>query len=325
MRRREFISFLGSAATFWPFVACAQQPVIGFLGAAAPEEYEIRLRSFREGLKSAGYFEGQNVTVNYRWAQGHNEQLPALAAELARSQIAVLVAGGGTAAAVAAKAATSTIPVVFAVAVDPVSVGLVPSLNRPGGNLTGVTNLNADMGPKRLELLRQLIPKATTVALLINPTNPTLAEPYTQLTKEAASSLGLQLHILQASNDKEIETAFSNLIELHADAVLVAPDVFFNTRNEELAALSLRHKMPTIYHYRPFPAAGGLVSYGSDEKEYYNLVGAYTGRILKGDKPADLPIQRSTKVELIINLKTAKALGITVPLDLIGRADEIIE
>ena len=325
MRRREFISLLGCAIMIWPLAAGAQQPVIGFLGASAPEEYEIRLRAFRQGLKDAGYVEGQNVTVNYRWAQGQNTQLPALATGEVRSQVSVLVAGGGTAAAVAAKAATSTIPIVFAVAVDPVSIGLVPSLNRPGGNLTGATNLNVDMGPKRLELLRQLIPKATTIVLLVNPTNPALTAPFTQKTTAAASSLGFQLHILQASNDNEIENAFSRLIQLPADGVVVAPDTFFNTRNELLAILSLRYKVPTIFHYRPFPAAGGLVSYGSDEKEYYYMVGAYAGRILKGDKPADLPVQRSTKVELIINLRTAKLLGIDVPLDLIGRADEIIE
>ena len=322
IRRREFITLLGGAAA-WPVAASAQQPampVVGILAVNSAEANALRMRAFREALSAAGYVDGQNVQIKYRWAEAH--RLPELASQLAQDQVAVLVAAGGTASALAAKAATATIPIVFAVAVDPVSIGLVPSLNRPGGNLTGVTNLNVDMGPKRLELLRQLIPKAKIIALLINPTNPALADPYMETTKAAASGLGLQLQILQARNDREIESAFSSLM---ADAVLVAPDVFFTSRTEQLAALSLRYKVPTIYQYRPFPAAGGLVSYGSDEREYYYLVGVYAGRILKGDKPADLPVQRSTKVELIINLKTAKTLGINVPLDLIGRADEIIE
>jgi ABC-type uncharacterized transport system substrate-binding protein len=329
MRRREFIFLLGGAASVWPLLAAYGQqptpPVIGFLGGVTEDKYAIRLEAFRQGLKDTGFVEGQNVTVEYRWAEGDNERLPSLAAELVQHHVAVIVAGGGTASALAAKAATATIPIVVATAVDPVEAGLVSSLNRPGGNLTGVNNLNVEMGPKRLELLRQLIPKAATVALLVNPTNPGIAEPFVRSSEAAAGSLGLQLHILQASTEKDLERAFERVVQLRADALVIMPDVFFTSRSKQLAELSLRYRVPTIYQYQPFAAAGGLISYSSDENEYYRLVGVYAGRILKGDKPADLPIQRSTKVELIVNLKTARAFGITVPLDLIGRADEIIE
>ena len=289
------------------------------------DKYAIRLDAFRQGLKDTGFVEGQNVTVEYRWAEDHNERLPSLVAELVQHHVAVIVAGGGAASALAAKAATATIPIVFATAVDPVEAGLVSSLNRPGGNLTGVHNLNVEIGPKRLELLRQLIPKAATVALLVNPTNPGLTEPFVRSSEAAAGSLGLQLHILQASTEKDLEKTFERVAQLRADALVIMPDVFFTSRSKQLAEHSLRYRVPTIYQYQPFAAAGGLISYSTDENEYYRLVGVYAGRILKGDKPADLPIQRSTKVELIVNLKTARAFGITVPLDLIGRADEIIE
>jgi putative ABC transport system substrate-binding protein len=265
------------------------------------------------------------VAIEYRWAEGQNDRLPTLAAELVHRQVAVIVSGGGTPTAVAAKAATATIPIVFAVSSDPVKIGLVASLNRPGGNLTGVTSLNLEVGPKRLELLRELIPTATIIAVLVNPTNPNLAEPFTRVMKAAASTLGLQLHVLQASTDRDFDKVFAALVQLRADALVIGPDVFFTTRVEQLAALSLRHAVPTIYEYRPFVAAGGLMSYGSDETEYYRLLGAYTGRVLKGEKPTDLPVVQSTKVELIINLKTAKTLGINVPNTLIGRADEVIE
>ena len=327
MKRREFIFLLGGAASVWPFSVYGQQPtspVIGFLGGVTEDKYAIRLDAFRQGLKDTGFVEGQNVTVEYRWAEGHNERLPSLAAELVQHHVAVIVAGG-TPSALAAKAATATIPIVAATAVDPVEAGLVSSLNRPGGNLTGVSNLNVEMGPKRLELLRQLIPKASAIALLVNPTNPGLAEPFVRSSETAAGSLGLQLHILQASTEKDLEKAFERVAQLRADALVVMPDVFFTSRSKQLAELSLRHRVPTIYQYHPFAAAGGLISYSSDENEYYRLVGVYAGRILKGDKPADLPIQRSTTVEMIINLKTARVFGINVPLDLIGRADEIIE
>jgi putative ABC transport system substrate-binding protein len=329
MRRREFIFFLlGGATSVWPLAVYGQQPtppVIGFLGGVTEDKYAIRLDAFRQGLKDTGFVEGQNVTVEYRWAEDHNERLPSLVAELVQHHVAVIVAGGGAASALAAKAATATIPIVFATAVDPVEAGLVSSLNRPGGNLTGVHNLNVEIGPKRLELLRQLIPKAATVALLVNPTNPGLTEPFVRSSEAAAGSLGLQLHILQASTEKDLEKTFERVAQLRADALVIMPDVFFTSRSKQLAEHSLRYRVPTIYQYQPFAAAGGLISYSTDENEYYRLVGVYAGRILKGDKPADLPIQRSTKVELIVNLKTARAFGITVPLDLIGRADEIIE
>jgi putative ABC transport system substrate-binding protein len=328
MQRREFITLLGGAAAVWPLTARAQQPampVVGFLGSASPDLYAIRLRAFRQGLKEAGYVEGQNVAFEYRWAEGQNNRLPVLAAELVQRQVAVIAAGGGTASAMAAKAATATIPIVFAVAVDPVNIGLVASLNRPGGNLTGITDLNVEMGPKRLELLRELIPTANIIALLVNPTNPILAESYSRALKAAASTLGLQLHVLQASTEQDFDPVFAALVQLRADALVIMPDNFFNARSEQLAALTLRHAMPAIFEYRPFVAAGGLISYGSNEIEYYRLVGVYTGRVLKGEKPADLPVVQSTKVELIINLKTAKALGITVPMPLSGRADEVIE
>jgi putative ABC transport system substrate-binding protein len=327
MKRRDFITLLGGAAAAWPLAARAQQPampVIGFLSSASPDSYATRLRAFRQGLKEAGYVEGQNLEIEYRWAEGQYNRLPELAAELVHRQVAVIVAGGGTPSAVAAKAATTTIPIVFAVAVDPIETGLVASLSRPGGNLTGVTNLNVEVGQKRLELLHELLPTATIIAVLVNPTSPT-TEPFLRALQPAARALGLQLHVLNASTDRDFDTVFATLGRLRAGALLISPDLFFYARVEQLAALSLRHAVPAIHQYRPFVAAGGLMSYASDETEYYRLVGIYAGKILKGDKPADLPVVQSTKVELIINLKTAKALGITVPLPLLGRADEVIE
>ena len=300
-------------------------PVIGFLSAASPDLYVTRLDSFRRGLKEGGYVEGQNVAIEYRWAEGKNDRLPALAADLVRRGVNVLVAGGGTPTAMAAKAATTTVPVVFAVAVDPVKAGLVASLTRPGGNLTGITNLGVEVGPKRLELLREMLPKATTIATLVNPANPALVEQYLQSVQPVARSLGVQLHVLNASTDRELETAFASLAQLHAGGLLIMPDVFFTTRAEQLAALSLRYAVAAAYVYRPFTAAGGLVSYGGEEVEYYRLVGIYAAKILKGEKPANLPVVQSSKVELIINLKTAKTLGINVPQPLAGRADEVIE
>jgi putative ABC transport system substrate-binding protein len=326
--RREFITLLGGAAAAWPLAASAQQstlPVIGFLSNASPDMYARRLYAFGQGLKESGFVEGKNVDVEYRWAEGHNSRLPALAAELVRRQVAVIVAAGGTPAALVAKAATTTIPIVFGVAVDPVEAGLVASLNRPGGNLTGVTNLNVEVGPKRLELVHELLPTATIIAVLVNPTSPNIAELFSRAMQQAARTLGLELHVLHAITDRDFEAAFARVLQLRAGALVISPDVFFNTRSEQLAALSLRHAVPAIYQYRPFAAAGGLMSYGSDETEYYRLVGIYSGKILKGEKPADLPVVQSTKVELIINLKTAEALGLTVPLPLLGRAEEVIE
>jgi putative ABC transport system substrate-binding protein len=328
VRRRDFIKVVAGSAAAWPLAAHAQQPampVIGFLSAASPDLYVTRLDSFQRGLKEGGYVEGQNVAIEYRWAEGKNDRLPALAADLIRRGVNVLVAGGGTPTAMAAKAATTTVPVVFAVAVDPVKARLVASLTRPGGNLTGITNLGVEVGPKRLALLREMLPKATTIATLVNPANPALVEQYLQSVQPVARSLGVQLHVLNASTDRELETAFASLAQLHAGGLLIMPDVFFTTRAERLAALSLRYAAAAAYVYRAFTAAGGLVSYGGDEVEYYRLVGIYAAKILKGEKPANLPVVQSSKVELIINLKTAKTLGINVPQPLAGRADEVIE
>jgi putative tryptophan/tyrosine transport system substrate-binding protein len=326
--RRELLAALCGAAVAWPLAARAQQPampVIGFLSNASPDLYSDRLRTFRQGLKDAGYVEGQNVEIDYRWAEGHNDRLPVLAAELVHRQVAVIAAAGGTPAALAAKAATATIPVVFGVAVDPVEVGLVASLSRPGGNLTGVTNLNAEVGPKRLELLHELLPAAPSLGVLVDPTSPTLAEAFWRRLEPAAHSLGVQLHMLHASTESDLDTVFPTLVQLRASGLIIGPGGFFVGRGKELGALSARHAMPTVFQYREFAAGGGLMSYGSDETDFYRLVGTYVGRILKGEKPGDLPVQQATKVELIINLKTARALGLTVPLPLLARADEVIE
>jgi putative tryptophan/tyrosine transport system substrate-binding protein len=325
-RRREFIALFGVAAGAWPLAARAQQPtmpVVGFLGSGSPEVYATRLRVFREGLKEAGYVEGQNVAIEYRWTKGQNDLLPKLAAELVQLRVAVIVAASGTPGAAAAKTATTTIPIVFGVAVDPVKAGLVASLNRPGGNLTGVTNLNVEIGPKRLELLHTLLPTATVFAVSVDPTGLVLTNEFS--LQAAARALGLQLHMLNASTERDFDSVFAAAIKLHASALIIGPGNLFSTRNEQLGALTVRHKMPAIGLWPEFAAAGGLLSYGSDETEYFRLVGIYTGRILRGDAPAELPVQESAKVKLIINLKTAKALGITVPLSLLGRADEVIE
>jgi putative tryptophan/tyrosine transport system substrate-binding protein len=328
VKRREFIMLLGGAAAAWPLAVRAQQPampVVGFLSSTSPDLYEHRLRPFGQGLKEAGYVEGQNVEIDYRWAEGQHDRLPALAAQLVQRRVAVIVAAGGTPSAMAAKAATATIPIVFGVAVDPVEVGLVASLSRPGGNVTGVTNLNVEVGPKRLELLRELLPSVTVIAVLVNPASPAIADPFVRGMQAAARTLGLQLHVLHASTERDFDTVFATLVQLRAGALVLGPDIFFNARSEQLAALTIRHAVPAIFQYRQYVAAGGLLSYGPSEKEYYRLVGVYTGRILKGAKPADLPIEQPIKFELMINLKTAKALGITVPPTLLARADEVIE
>ncbi len=326
MKRRTFITLIGGAAA-WPLAARAQQgavPVIGFLGILSPDLYEVRLRAFRQGLKETNSVEGQNVEIEYRWAEGQYNRLPVFATELVHRRVAV-IAASGTAAAVAAKAATATIPIVFGTAADPVEVGLVASLNRPGGNLTGVTNLNAEIGPKRLELLHAVVPRATIIALLVNPTIPTIAEPLSRDLQAAASTLGLKLQVLHASTERDFDTVFATLVKLQAGALVIGPDTLFTARSKQLGALTVRHAMPTIFQYREFAAAGGLMSYGGSNAEYYRLIGVYTGKILKGEKPGDLPVQRSTKIEFIINLKTARALGLTLPLDLLGLADEVIE
>jgi putative ABC transport system substrate-binding protein len=306
----------------------AQQPsmpVIGILAAASPDANAIRLRAFREGLRATGYAEGQNVNLEYRWAEASTDRLPELAAQLVHNRVAVIAAIGGSASALAAKAATTSIPVVVGIGTDPVSLGLVASFNRPGGNVTGVTNLNMEVGPKRLELLHELLPSATDVALLVNPAVPALAEPVVRTSQAAANVLGLRLHILNASSERDFDPVFATLTRLHVNALTIGIDNLFSTHSEQLAALTIRHALPAVYEYRPFVAAGGLMSYGSDETENFRLVGSYVGRILKGDRPDDLPFQQSTKVELIINLKTAKALDLAVPLTLLGRADEVIE
>jgi len=323
--RRELLAALGGAAAALPLAARAQaMPVIGILAVASPEANTIRLRAFREGLRLAGYVEGQNVNIEYRWAEAHTGRLPELAAHLVHDQVAVLVTAGGTASALAAKAATASIPIVFGTAGDPVDLGLVASLHRPGGNVTGVTSLNIEVEPKRLELLHELLPSVSTIALLVNPAVPALAERSSRIAQVAAQTLGLQLHVVYASNDRDFDAIFERLIQLHAGALVIAPDNLFTAHTKELAALTVR-ALPAVYEFRAFAAAGGLMSYGTSETEYYRLIGTYAGRILKGDKPADLPVQQSTKVELFLNLKTAKALGITVPLPLSGRADEVFE
>jgi putative tryptophan/tyrosine transport system substrate-binding protein len=324
MRRREFIAIVGGAAAAWPLAARAQQtPVVGFLNGASAWEYAHVVAAFRQGLSETGYEEGRNVLVDYRWAEGHYDRLPTLAADLVRRQVAV-IASGGNAAVRAAKAATNTISIVFYVGGNPVELGLVASLNRPGGNATGVVSMNDELGPKRLELVHGLVPAATTIAALVNPTNPGM-ETESRGLQMAARTLAVQLQILHARTEHEIEIAFAGLAQLRTGALVIASDAFFNARSEQFAALALRHAVPTIFQFRDFTAAGGLMSYGGSLADQYRLVGSYTGRILKGENPADLPIQQSTKVELIINLKTAKAFGLSVPLALLGRADEVIE
>jgi putative ABC transport system substrate-binding protein len=325
MKRRTFITLLGGAAA-WPLAVHAQQtamPVIGFLNSETPSGYAPFVAGFRQGLAEAGFFEGHNVTIEYRWAEGHSDRLPALAAELVRRQVAVIGAAG-TPSALAAKAATTTIPIVFSTAADPVAEGLVASLARPGGNVTGVTNLGVELVQKQVEMLHQMVPKATAIAALVDPTQA-FAEIATKDALAAGRALGLQIHIVHASSAREIEGAFAALPQLGAGGLVICPSPFSVSRRGQIAALALRQGVPTIFFSREFPAAGGLMSYGVNVSDGYRQVGTYAGRILKGEKPGDLPVQQSTKFELVINLNTAKALGLIVPPTLLARADEVIE
>ena len=327
MRRRDFIKIVAGLAATWPLAARAQQPtmpVIGFVNASFPQGAARQLSAFLKGLSEAGYVDGRNVAIEYRWAEGRSDRLPAMVADLVHRQVTV-IAATTTPAALAAKAATTTVPIVFEMASDPVQLGLVASLNRPGGNVTGVTQTNLEIAPKLLELLRELVPTASAIALLVNPANPTVAETNTKQLQAAARALGLELYVLNASTEHDFDGVFAKLIQLRAGGLVIGLDPYFTSWSEQFAALSLRHAVPTVFQEREFAVAGGLLSYGAAITEAYRLAGNYTGRILKGDKPADLPVQQLTKVELIINLKTAKALGINVPLPLSGRADELIE
>jgi len=324
MKRREFITVLGGAAA-WPLAGRAQQaaiPVVGFLNSASADPYAMAVRAFHQGLKGTGFVEGQNVAIEYRWAEGQYNRLPALAADLVHRRVDVIVAN--TAAMLAARAATTTIPIVFTTSLDPVQLGLVASLSRPGGNVTGVTSLNVEVGPKRLELLHELAPAVNVIGLLVNPNNPN-AQTLSRDLQAVAGKLGLQLHILYASNERDFDRVFAELVQRRAGALVIGSDAFLTSHIEQLAALALRHALPAVYQYPEFTAAGGLMSYGGSLTEMYRTGGTHAGRILKGEKPADLPVQQITKVELIINLKTAKALGLAVPASLLARADEVIE
>ena len=327
MRRREFITLLGGAAAGWPLPARAQQaalPVVGFINAASAQNYSRQLAAFLKGLGEAGYTAGRNVAIEYRWADGHNDRLSAMLADLVHRQVAV-IAATSTPAAVAAKSATTTVPIVFETGGNPIQLGLVNSLSRPGGNITGVTQSSVEVAPKRLELLHELLPAVRVIALLVDPTDPTTAKTTVNEVLAAARTFGLQLQVLNASSENDFDGVFTKLSQLGAGGLVVAGGPFFVSHREQLAALTVRHAMPVAFQHREFATAGGLLSYGSDITESYRLTGVYTGRILNGDRPAELPVQQATKVELFINLKTAKALGLNVPNTLIGRADEVIE
>ena len=331
MKRREFITLLGGAAAapsmFWPRLASAEQatmPVIGFLSSRSPAESSHLVAAFRAGLQAGGYVEGQNVAIEYRWAEGQYDRLPALAADLVRRGVAVLATTGGEPSALAAKAATSTIPIVFTVGGDPVKIGLVASLNRPGGNATGVSLLTTVPEAKRLGLLHELVPNAALIGVLINP-NYQGAEAQSREVQDAARAIDRRIEIAMAENDRQLEAAFGTLVQQHADALLVGADPFFGTRRDRIIALAAQFKLPAMYQFRDYPVAGGLMSYGISITDGYRQVGVYTGQVLKGAKPADLPIHQSIKFEFVINLKSAKALGLQISDKLIALADEVIE
>jgi putative ABC transport system substrate-binding protein len=326
MKRRDFLALIASVAAAWPLAVAAQQPalpVVGFLDSSSPEVFVPYVAAFRKGLAEGGFTEGRNVAIEFRWAEGRYDRLPALAAELVRLPVAVLAATGVTAA-LAAKASTSTIPVVFHTGGDPVKFGLVASLSHPGGTLTGVVSLGKQLEPKQFELLHELVPKADAIAFLVNPKNA-VAKSDTSNVREAAGTKGVRIEIVEASNDSEIDAAFATLVQLHAGALVIQVDPFLDGRREQIVALAARHAIPAVASHPEFPTAGGLISYGTSLADAYRLEGAYTGRILKGAKPADLPVQQSVKIEMVINLKTAKALGLTVPQSLLARADTVIE
>ena len=327
MRRREFITLLGGAAAAWPLAARAQQPampVVGFLNAQSADTLTHVVAAFRQGLNQMGYAEGRDVAIEYGWADGQGDRLPALAADLVQRQVAVIASTGGDPAALAAKRATTTLPIVFTIGGDPVALGLVASLNRPGGNMTGITQIAVMLDPKRLEVLHELMPGIAAVAVLQNPNNAN-AEFQVPALRAAARTMGLDLRFVTATTEREIDSAFASLAQPRIGALVVASDPFFNSRRHQIVALATRLAVPAIFHQREFELDGGLMSYGTSVADMYRQAAIYTGRILKGEQPADLPVQQSTKVELVINLKTAKTLGLTFPITLLGRADEVIE
>jgi ABC-type uncharacterized transport system substrate-binding protein len=327
MKRREFITLLGGAVSIWPLAVRAQQPampVIGFLNGASAVEWSRFVVAFRQGLSEIGYVEGQNVAIEYRWADGHYDRLPEMAADLVRGQVAVIVATGGSTSALAAKQTTTAIPIVFTTGGDPVKEGLVASLNRPGGNVTGVSLLTTGLTAKRLEILHEVVPRASVIGALLNPSGVG-AEAQSGIVQDAGRTIGQEVRILYASSERDFEAVFATIVQTRIDALIVGADPFFSSKRDQLIALTARHRIPAIYEWREYVQAGGLMSYGSNLADGYRQVGIYAGRILKGEKPADLPVVQSTKVEFAINLKTAHSLALTISLPLLGRADEVIE
>jgi putative tryptophan/tyrosine transport system substrate-binding protein len=327
MRRREFLGVIGGAAAAWPLAVWAQQsaiPLVGVLGSGSAAGTVRQITAFHSGLSESGYTEGKNVLIQYRWAEGYNDRLPELAAALVQQHVALILTVGGTPPALAAKVATNAVPILFGVGTDPVAYGLVASLSRPGGNATGVTALFDEVAPKRLALLHELLPTVTSVGLLVNPTNPN-AELQTKELEQATSLLGLQLRVLYAKSEGDLNSAFAEMAQQHVGGLLIGGDGFLDNQASQIAALSMRNAMPTISFERNFPMRGGLMSYGGSFADTYRLLGVYAGRVLKGERPADLPVQRSTRLELVINLKTAKALGLEIPPTLLARTDEVIE